>query len=193
MLTSGCNTAGIPTFPSVCEDNAVIEVIRQIAIAPVPTQYLWSTDVMERCRCILSSRAFLWLLFSFAAFGACLISFLSPEWLMGHGRTRSEATESVATPGTSQESTAAEQKIGPLKSCRYRAVEDEVPCLFLTWESLESAAWKSSVILQGAGTIVVFFAVVLGVVSFWKQNLGRFNIISVAGLLEGVAGEILIM
>lgn len=148
---------------------------------------------MERCRCVLASRSVLWLLFSFAAFGACLIGFISPEWLTGQGlpATENDANGLLKTPVASEKSTSPEQKIGPLKSCRYRAVEDEVACLFLTWESFETAAWKASVILQGLGTVVVFFAVLLGIVSFWKQNLGRFNIISIAGLVQGVAVPLL--
>ena len=93
-----------------------------------------------------------------------------------------------STPHVSRE-IGGEQKVGPLKKCAVRQLDSVVVCLFLTWDEFESAAWKAAVVLQGGGMFVVLLALLLGVASFWKQNLGRFNIVSIAGLMEGIAGE----
>lgn len=152
---------------------------------PLTTTTDIKSAVMAQCRCVVASRTIMWLLLCFVAFGACVVGFISPEWLEGTSSAGDRSSQT--TPVYSQE-LAKEQKIGPLKQCRLRVGDGVVACVFLTWESFDSAAWKSSVILQGIGTTIVFLALLLGSASFWKQNIGRFNIVSVAGLLEGVAG-----
>eukprot|EP00118_Oscarella_pearsei_P001519 m.7669 g.7669 ORF g.7669 m.7669 type:complete len:233 (+) comp19347_c0_seq2:152-850(+) len=152
---------------------------------------------MSNCVCVVASRTVLWLLFTFTALGCLILAFLSPTWLTAPSvdRVTIDPTSSPSSSPLPVVQSGKGLEVGLVKHCfvqNRRNRDGGVACLFLTFDQLDSASWKASTILAGVGTALLVVATAMGVVSFWKRNAGRYNIVSVAGLLQGITMFILV-
>ncbi|XP_065833356.1 LHFPL tetraspan subfamily member 2 protein-like [Oscarella lobularis] len=149
---------------------------------------------MTECVCVVASRTVLWLLFTFTAFGCCVLAFLTPTWLVApspSGENEGGGAVSMTPPtfvGTGLE-------IGLVKRCLVTYLQNADgghSCRFLGFAQYDAAAWKASVVLFGVSAGLLAVATTLGIVTFWKQNVGRYNIVSIAGLIQGLSMFILV-
>uniref|UniRef100_A0A3Q3KDV4 LHFPL tetraspan subfamily member 2b n=1 Tax=Monopterus albus TaxID=43700 RepID=A0A3Q3KDV4_MONAL len=120
------------------------------------------------CHVIVTCRSMLWTLLSIVVAFAELIAFMSPDWLLGFPRSDS----SVSRAG--------------VDSRDYR------PSLGL-YSRLASGFWQAAMLFLAAGTLVLGCVACISIFSLCFQSILKKSIFNICGLLQAIAGLLLMV
>lgn len=147
---------------------------------------------MVDCYVIVTTRNILWMVLSVVATLAVIAGIMTPKWLYGKSRIFDDQAynSSVFVPdeamyrpsvGIYNRCKKIQKVIGgdPVLNC-YSYVKDfmEIP----------SGAWKACMVFLCFGTFILGVAVIMSLVGFCVQSVGKKSIFSLGGLIQAIAG-----
>ena len=148
---------------------------------------------MADCYVIVTTRNILWMVLSVVATLAVITGIMTPKWLYGRSiifDDQAYNSSNVFVPpeamyrpsvGIYNRCKKIQKVIGgdPILNC-YSYIRDfmEIP----------SAAWKACMVFLCFGTFLLGVAVIMSLVGFCVQSVGKKSIFSLGGLIQAIAG-----
>lgn len=148
---------------------------------------------MTDCYIIVTTRNILWMVLSVVATLAVVTGIMTPKWLHGSPRPFTNSTEDTTANMFYQPS------IGIYNRCRkiQRSIggEPELNCYTYVQDFMDipSAAWRACLFFLCFGTVLLGVAVLMSIVGFCVQSIGKKSIFSVGGLIQSVAALFLVI
>ncbi|XP_029365592.1 LHFPL tetraspan subfamily member 2a protein-like [Echeneis naucrates] len=140
------------------------------------------------CHVIVTCRSMLWTLLSIIVAFAELIAFMSPDWLLGFPRT--------ASGGTGVDSGLYRPSLGLYSRCLRvgtRGVGVSCGPYAGTFEEVASGFWKAAMLFLAAGTLVLGCVACISIFSLCFQSILKKSIFNICGLLQAIAGLLLMV
>lgn len=128
----------------------------------------------------------LWTLLSIVVAFAELIAFMSPDWLLGSPRNDTSGTRA----GVDSE---YRPSLGLYNRC-LRIGTSQVNCgpYATTFGEVASGFWQAAMLFLAAGTLVLGCVAFISIFSLCFQSILKKSIFNICGLLQAVAGKLLI-
>ena len=129
---------------------------------------------------IVTVRNLLWMLLSLTAVMALIAAIISPNWNIGHDG-HYKTTEKRPTIGLYTRCVQQQLASNLTRWSCYRYVDslDELPSNF----------WKASLVFLVFGSAVAGICVIMALLAFCIQNIGKKPLISVVGVIQAIAGK----
>ncbi|XP_019743652.1 lipoma HMGIC fusion partner-like 2 protein [Hippocampus comes] len=137
------------------------------------------------CHVIVTCRSMLWTLLSIVVAFAELIAFMSPDWLLGFPRS-----DSGVNPGEYRPS------LGLYSRCLRLATRGGgVSCgpYAGTFSEVASGFWQAAMLFLAAGILVLVVVACISIFSMCFQSILRKSIFNICGLMQAVAGLLLMV
>ena len=135
---------------------------------------------------IVTVRNLLWMLLSLTAVMALIAAIISPNWNNAYDGWNSEhgiIKGSKKNPTIGLYTRCSYQQLALNKtrwSCRrYVDSLDELPSNF----------WKASLVFTVFGSAIAGICVLMAMISFCVQNIGKKSLISIVGVIQAIAGK----
>lgn len=147
---------------------------------------------MADCYVIVTTRNILWMVLSVVATLAMITGIMTPKWMYGRPRifddqeynsTSFVPPDAMYRPsvGIYNRCKKIQKVIGgdPVLNC-YSYIKDfmEIP----------SGAWKACMVFLCFGTFLLGVAVIMSLIGFCVQSVGKKSIFSLGGLIQAIAG-----
>lgn len=135
------------------------------------------------CHVIVTCRSMLWTLLSVIVAFVELITFMSPDWLLGFPRSNSTAG------GDSRE---YRPSLGLYSRClRIGSRGIGVSCgpYAGTFGEVASGFWQASMLFLAAGTLVLGGVACISIFSLCFQSILKKSLFNICGLLQAIAGK----
>ncbi|KAM6965266.1 LHFPL tetraspan subfamily member 2b [Aplochiton taeniatus] len=140
------------------------------------------------CHVIVTCRSLLWTLLSILVAFAELIAFMSPDWLLGFSRSDSN----VGGEGSS--SAAYRPTLGLYSRClRLGSVGVSCGPYAGALGEVASGFWQAAMLFLAAGTLLLGGVAFISVFSLCFQSILKKSIFNVCGLLQAIAGLLLMV
>lgn len=138
------------------------------------------------CHVIVTCRSMLWTLLSIVVAFSELISFMSPDWLLGFPRSDSNVS------GVEVNLDQYRPSLGLYNRCLRvgsRGVGMSCGPYAGTFGEVASGFWQAAMLFLAAGTLVLGFVACFSIFSLCFQSILKKSIFNICGLLQAVAGE----
>lgn len=135
------------------------------------------------CHVIVTCRSMLWTLLSIIVAFAELITFMSPDWLVGFPR-------SVSNAGV--DSAEYRPSLGLYNRCiRTGSQGVGVICgpYAGTFGEVASGFWQAAMLFLAAGTLVLGGVACISIFSLCFQSILKKSLFNICGLLQAIAGK----
>ena len=133
---------------------------------------------------IVTSRNIIWLLLSLTAVMALVAGVITPRWLVGYEHF----------PDKNSTKDAYSPTIGLYNRCLRRSLRGNRPWACYRYidglGDMPSDFWKASFVFIVAGSAIAGICVLLALVGFCVQNIGKKSLYSVVGVVQAIAGKI---
>ncbi|XP_071775021.1 LHFPL tetraspan subfamily member 2a protein-like [Centroberyx gerrardi] len=142
------------------------------------------------CHVIVTCRSMLWTLLSIVVAFAELIAFMSPDWLLGFPRSDSSVS------GVGVDSGEYRPSLGLYSRClRIGTRGGGVTCgpYAGTFGEVASGFWQAAMLFLAAGTLVLGGVACISIFSLCFQSILKKSIFNVCGLLQAIAGLLLMV
>ncbi|XP_023257470.1 LHFPL tetraspan subfamily member 2a protein-like [Seriola lalandi dorsalis] len=142
------------------------------------------------CHVIVTCRSMLWTLLSIVVAFAELIAFMSPDWLLGYPRSAPSVT------GASVGSGEYRPSLGLYSRClRVGSRGQGISCgpYAGTFGEVASGFWKAAMLFLAAGTLVLGCVACISIFSLCFQSILKKSIFNICGLLQAIAGLLLMV
>ncbi|KAL3975623.1 villin 2 (ezrin) [Sarotherodon galilaeus] len=139
------------------------------------------------CHVIVTCRSMLWTLLSIVVAFAELIAFMSPDWLLGSPRNDTSGTRAGVDSGY-------RPSLGLYNRC-LRIGTPQVNCgpYATTFGEVASGFWQAAMLFLAAGTLVLGCVAFISIFSLCFQSILKKSIFNICGLLQAVAGLLLMV
>ncbi|XP_051924540.1 LHFPL tetraspan subfamily member 2a protein-like [Hippocampus zosterae] len=137
------------------------------------------------CHVIVTCRSMFWTLLSIVVAFAELIAFMSPDWLLGFPRSDSGVNPDEYRPS-----------LGLYSRClRLAARGGGVSCgpYAGTFSEVASGFWQAAMLFLAAGILVLVVVACISIFSMCFQSILRKSIFNICGLMQAVAGLLLMV
>lgn len=138
---------------------------------------------LDMCHVIVTCRSMLWTLLSIIVAFAELITFMSPDWLMGFPRSGSDA---------GADSREYRPSLGLYSRClRIGSQGVGVSCgpYAGTFTEVASGFWQAAMLFLAAGTLVLGGVACISIFSLCFQSILKKSLFNICGLLQAIAGK----
>lgn len=144
---------------------------------------------------IITTRNLLWMMLSVCAVLATIGGILTPKWLLGFPEYQKlNTTQHVAfDPSLSYRPSYGIYNRCLQLSIRLGEKKDEKCIKFMYEFSDLPPAWGACLVFLSIGTTILGVVVVMSLVGFCLQSIGRKSIFSIGGLMQAIAGLFLII
>lgn len=142
------------------------------------------------CQVIVTCRSMLWTLLSIVVAFAELIAFMSPDWLLGIPQSDSSAN------GAGVDSGEYRPSLGLYSRClRIGTRGIGVSCgpYAGTFAEVASGFWQAAMLFLAAGTLVLGGVACISIFSLCFQSILKKSIFNICGLLQAIAGLLLMV
>ncbi|XP_057687003.1 LHFPL tetraspan subfamily member 2b [Corythoichthys intestinalis] len=142
------------------------------------------------CHVIVTCRSMLWTLLSILVAFAELIAFMSPDWLLGFPRSDSSVSRDGVDSGEYRPS------LGLYARClRLGNRGGGVSCgpYAGTFAEVASGFWRAALLFLAAGILVLGVVACVSVFSMCFQSILRKSIFNICGLMQAIAGLLLLV
>ncbi|XP_070690048.1 LHFPL tetraspan subfamily member 2a protein-like [Pempheris klunzingeri] len=142
------------------------------------------------CHVIVTCRSMLWTLLSIVVAFAELIAFMSPDWLLGFPRPHSSAR------GVGVDSREYRPSLGLYSRCLRigtRAVGVTCGPYAGTFGEVASGFWQAAMLFLAAGTLILGGVACISIFSLCFQSIMKKSIFNICGLLQAIAGLLLMV
>nr|XP_020449560.1 LOW QUALITY PROTEIN: lipoma HMGIC fusion partner-like 2 protein [Monopterus albus] len=136
------------------------------------------------CHVIVTCRSMLWTLLSIVVAFAELIAFMSPDWLLGFPRSDS----SVSRAGV--DSRDYRPSLGLYSRCLCRGPRGRGEG---RGTEVASGFWQAAMLFLAAGTLVLGCVACISIFSLCFQSILKKSIFNICGLLQAIAGLLLMV
>ncbi|XP_077993291.1 LHFPL tetraspan subfamily member 2 protein-like [Glandiceps talaboti] len=152
------------------------------------------------CYVIVTCRSLLWTLLSIAAALAMAAAIITPQWLVGPRRkvgldSLTDDTTVIYDDADSDEYYVP--SIGIYNRCtklhEYGKFSDNCAPYIDSFSELPSGYWKASVVFIGLGFTLLCMVVITAIFSCCIRSICKKSIFTISGLLQAVAGLLLIV
>ncbi|KAM9821345.1 LHFPL tetraspan subfamily member 2a protein-like [Syngnathus typhle] len=137
------------------------------------------------CHVIVTCRSMLWTLLSIVTAFAELIAFMSPDWLLGFPRSDSDGNSSEYRPslGLYARCLRLDTRGGGVSCGPYAGSFAEVA----------SGFWQAAMLFLAAGILVLTVVACVSIFSMCFQSILRKSIFNICGLMQAIAGLLLLV
>ncbi|XP_019954921.1 LHFPL tetraspan subfamily member 2a protein-like [Paralichthys olivaceus] len=140
------------------------------------------------CHVIVTCRSMLWTLLSIVVAFAELIAFMSPDWLLGVPRS------DFSVSGAGVDSGEYRPSLGLYSRClQVRARGVSCGPYAGTFGEVASGFWKAAMLFLAAGTLVLGCVAFVSIFSLCFQSILKKSIFNICGLLQAIAGLLLMV
>ncbi|XP_024132107.1 LHFPL tetraspan subfamily member 2a protein [Oryzias melastigma] len=135
------------------------------------------------CHVIVTCRSMLWTLLSIVVAFSELIAFMSPDWLLGSPHSDTE--------GNGVDSGEYRSSLGLYNRC----LRIGVSCgpYADTFGEVASGFWQAAMLFLAAGTFVLGLVACISIFSLCFQSILKKSIFNICGLLQAIAGLLLMV
>ncbi|XP_041855817.1 LHFPL tetraspan subfamily member 2a protein-like [Melanotaenia boesemani] len=141
------------------------------------------------CHVIVTCRSMLWTLLSIVVAFAELIAFMSPDWLLGSPRSDS-------ANGVGADLREYRPSLGLYSRCLHvgiQGVGESCGPYAGTFGEVASGFWQAAMLFLAAGTLVLGCVACVSIFSLCFQSILKKSIFNICGLLQGIAGLLLMV
>uniref|UniRef100_A0A3P9K4E7 LHFPL tetraspan subfamily member 2b n=1 Tax=Oryzias latipes TaxID=8090 RepID=A0A3P9K4E7_ORYLA len=138
------------------------------------------------CHVIVTCRSMLWTLLSIVVAFSELITFMSPDWLLGPPHSDSEVN------GAGVDSGEYRPSLGLYNRC-LRVVGVSCGPYAGTFGEVASGFWQAAMLFLAAGTLVLGLVACISIFSLCFQSILKKSIFNICGLLQAIAGLLLMV
>ncbi|XP_029295395.1 LHFPL tetraspan subfamily member 2a protein-like [Cottoperca gobio] len=142
------------------------------------------------CHVIVTCRSMLWTLLSIVVAFTELIAFMSPDWLLGFPRSDSSASRPGVHSGEYRPS------LGLYSRCLRagsRGVGVSCGPYAGTFGEVASGFWQAAMLFLAAGMLVLGGVACISIFSLCFQSILKKSIFNICGLLQAIAGLLLMV
>lgn len=142
------------------------------------------------CHVIVTCRSMLWTLLSIVVAFAELIAFMSPDWLLGSPRSDSSVSKEGVDSGKYRPS------LGLYSRCLHIGTWGRgVSCgpYANSFGEVASGFWQAAMLFLAAGTLVLGVVACMSIFTLCFQSILKKSIFNVCGLLQAIAGLLLMV
>lgn len=153
---------------------------------------------MAGCYVIVTTRNILWMVLSVVATLAVITGIMTPKWLYGRPRI----FDDVALESNSSEYVPPEAmyrpSIGIYNRCKkiHKMVGGDpvLNCYMYVTDFMDipSHAWKACMVFLCFGTFLLAAVVIMSLIGFCVQSIGKKSIFSLGGVIQAIAGILLL-
>ncbi|XP_013858058.1 lipoma HMGIC fusion partner-like 2 protein [Austrofundulus limnaeus] len=146
------------------------------------------------CHVIVTCRSMLWTLFSIVVAFAELVAFMSPDWLLGS--PRSDPSGSTVRSNGEVNLMEYRPSLGLYSRClRIGPGSVGVSCgpYAGTFGEVASGFWQGAMLFLAAGTLVLGCVACISIFSLCFQSIKKKSIFNICGLLQAIAGLLLMV
>ena len=143
---------------------------------------------------IITTRNILWMVLSVVATLAVITGIMTPKWLYGSARPFADVGSNSTVATTSD--LLYRPSIGIYNRCKkiHRSIggNPELNCYKYARDFMEipSAAWKACLFFLCLGTFLLAVVVLMSLIGFCAQSVGKKSIFSLGGVIQAIAGTL---
>ncbi|CAK8696224.1 LHFPL tetraspan subfamily member 2 protein-like [Clavelina lepadiformis] len=144
------------------------------------------------CYVIVTVRSLLWALLSITVCLAELAAFMSAHWLVGQSTPIQSNGSNVVLSQESVRTTGLFLRCEQKGSANFMSVSDNCRVYAHTVGEIASPFWVATCIFMVIAILFLFIVALFSVWALCFRNLGRKSIFSISGILQAIAGLLLI-
>lgn len=149
---------------------------------------------MADCYVIVTTRNILWMVLSVVATLAVIAGIMTPKWLYGRSVLFDDKNYNFTSQHTPPDA-MYRPSIGIYNRCKkiHKSVggDPELNCYtyIKNFMDIPSAAWQACLFFLWFGTALLAIVVLMSIVGFCAQSIGKKSIFSLGGVIQAIAGN----
>ena len=116
-----------------------------------------------------------------------MVSLATPKWLVGR-----EQSHSLYGNKTYRETVGIYNRCAYVPNIIKQRLEENCGIYARTFQKIDSAAWQACIIFLGISVVLLGVAAVMATLTFCKQICFQRSLFNMAGVIQAVAGKLII-
>ncbi|XP_057315963.1 LHFPL tetraspan subfamily member 2a protein-like [Hydractinia symbiolongicarpus] len=136
---------------------------------------------------IVTCRSLFWILCSVGTFMLTFTALATPKWIIAKEKEYKRGFNNSIIE-------KYKPTLGLYNRCIYDKIEEEGRCIVVPkFALIPGVAWRACIIFLAAAVILLAVAAIFAVISFCKQIVRRKSLMNLAGIMQAIAGILLIV